>query len=270
MTSNPELTITMSPLNFHKLQDKHVLVVGGSSGIGKAVAEGTLASGAKVTISSSSQSKVDGAVSTFKSTYPNSQLAGVAIDLGKPDTLEADLETLFKSAVAANGTIHHVVYTAGDSLSLGGLDAITVDQMARASHMRMFVPLMLAKIAARYLPKERTSSLTITSGAVVDKPTTGWAVIAFLAGGLSTVVRALAVDLAPVRVNVVQPGFVDTPLWDDMDEATKQATVAAVEKKLLTGKFGLVEDVAEAYLWVLKDNNVTGTVAKTDAGFLLT
>ncbi|OIW30858.1 NAD(P)-binding protein [Coniochaeta ligniaria NRRL 30616] len=259
----------MSPLNFRKLQDKHVLVIGGSSGIGLAVSEGALASGANVTISSSSQSKIDNAVSTFKPTYPDRKIVGIAADLGKPGTLEADLDNLFKTAVAANGTIHHVVYTAADSLSLGGLDTVTVDLMAKAAHMRMYVPVMLAKVAARHLPKERHSSLTITSGSVVDKPAPGWAVVAYLAGGLVALARALAVDLAPVRVNVVQPGFVDTPLWN-MTEDAKKATIAAVEGKVLTRKFGEAEDVAEAYLWVMKDNNVTGTVAKTDGGFLLT
>ncbi|KAH8907800.1 NAD(P)-binding protein [Coniochaeta sp. PMI_546] len=259
----------MSPLNFRKLQDKHVLVIGGSSGIGLAVSEGALASGAKVTIASSSQSKIDGVVSTFKSNYSDSKIAGIAADLGKAESLETDLENLFKSAAAANGTINHVVFTAADSLALGGLDTVTVDTMTKAAHMRMYVPIMLAKVAARHLPKERQSSLTITSGCVTDKPTPGWAVIGFLAGGLVSVARALAVDLAPVRVNVVQPGYVDTPLWN-MTEDAKKATIAAIEGKLLTAKFGDVEDVAEAYLWMLKDNNVTGTVAKTDGGFLLT
>lgn len=259
----------MPPLNFRKLQDKHVLVIGGSSGIGLAVSEGALASGANVTISSSSQSKIDGVVSAFKSSYPDGKVSGIATDLSKPDSLEADLDNLFKSAVSANGTIHHVVFTAADALALGSLDAVTVDLMAKASHMRMFVPVMVAKVAARYLPKERQSSLTITSGAVVDKPSKNWTVVAFLATGLVGLTRALAVDMAPVRVNVVQPGFVQTPLWK-MDEETMKATVASIEPKLLTGKFGQVEDVAEAYLWLMKDNNVTGTVAKTDAGALLT
>lgn len=259
----------MSVLNFRKLQDKHVLVIGGSSGIGLAVSEGVLASGANITISSSSQAKVDGAVSKFKSSYSDRKIAGIAVDLGKADSLEADIDNLFKSAVAANGTVNHVVYTAADHLALGGLDIVTVEVLAKASHMRMIVPIMLAKVAARYLPKDRHSSLILTSGCVVEKPTPGWAVIGFLAGGLVSVARALAVDLAPVRVNVVQPGYVETPLWN-MDEDLKKATIATIEGKLLTGKFGNVEDVAEAYLWLLKDNNVTGTSAKTDAGFLLT
>ncbi|KAL1837571.1 hypothetical protein VTK73DRAFT_4657 [Phialemonium thermophilum] len=259
----------MSPLNFRKLQDKHVLVIGGTSGIGRAVSEGALAAGAKATVSSSSQARVDSAVSELRSVYPDGQITGVAVDLAQAATLEADLDRLFTSAAAANGTVNHVVFTAADSLSLGGLDSVTVELVSKAAHMRMVVPVVLAKVAARHLPRERQSSLTLTSGSVADKPAKGWAVIAYMGGGLVSLTRALAVDLAPVRVNVVQPGFVDTPLWK-MSEEEKRATIAAVEKKLLTAHFGEAADVAEAYLWLLKDNNATGTVAKTDAGFLLT
>jgi NAD(P)-dependent dehydrogenase (short-subunit alcohol dehydrogenase family) len=259
----------MSGLNFNKLQNKHILVIGGSSGIGLAVAEAALASGANVTISSSSQSKIDGVVSTLKPAYPDRKVVGLAVDLGKPDSVDADVDRLFRGAVAANGTVNHVVFTAADALSLAPLDSVTGDLLHKAAHMRMVVPVIVAKVAARYLPKERHSSLTLTSGAVVDKPGPGWPVIGFLAGGLVSVTRALAVDMKPVRVNVVQPGYVDTPLWN-MPEETKKAMFTAAEGKLLTGKVGPTEDVAEAYMWLLKDNNVTGTVAKTDGGFLLT
>jgi NAD(P)-dependent dehydrogenase (short-subunit alcohol dehydrogenase family) len=257
------------PLNFHKLQDKHVLVIGGSSGIGLAVAEGALASHARVTISSSSPSKIAAAVSSLQSSHPNHNVTGIPADLGNPSSLEPSLDSLFRSAVAANGTVHHVVFTAADSLSLGGLDAVTPDLIHMAAHMRMVVPVMLAKVAARHLPRDRHSSLTITSGCVADKPTAGWGVISFLAGGLVSLARALAVDLAPVRVNVVQCGYTDTPLWGT-EGKDREAMVAALEAKMLTGKFGQVEDVAEAYLWVMRDGNVTGTVAKTDGGVLLT
>lgn len=83
--------------------------------------------------------------------------------------------------------------------------------------------------------------------------------------------RGLAVDMAPVRVNVVRPGIVDTGLWDgimtDVDE--REAFKRGVGEKMLTGRVGTVEDVAEAYLWVMKDGNVTGSVAATDSGALL-
>lgn len=100
----------MAPSAYNKLQNKHVLILGGSSGIGYAVADGSLASGAKVTISSSSQTKVDAAVSRLKSDYPSQTdtIVGFPADLCNPTTVEDDLDVLFKKAESTHGTIHHV------------------------------------------------------------------------------------------------------------------------------------------------------------------
>jgi len=258
----------MAPNTYRKLQDKHVLVIGGSSGIGLAVAEGALSSGANVTLSSSSLAKVEAAVTSLATKYPHLTVRGIVSDLSKP-SVEGDLSTLFKAAESTT-TINHVVFTAADSLSLGGLDAVTVDGIHKAAHMRFVVPVLLAKVAARYLPPSRLSSLTITTGTVAQRPNKGWAVTSYFAGGLASLARALAVDLAPVRVNAVQPGFVDTGLWDYMGSEDKAVFVKALEEeRTLTGKFASVEDVAEAYLWLLKDGNATGTVAGTDSGSLI-
>ncbi len=118
-------------------------------------------------------------------------------------------------------------------------------------------------------PKENTSSLVFTSGSVASKPDPGWAILAFVAGGMVSLAKGLAVDLAPVRVNVVQPGYVDTGLWAPMGDQKRAEFQKMIEGKMPTGKFAQPEDVAEAYLWLLKDANVTGTVAATDAGQLL-
>ncbi|KAK0628257.1 hypothetical protein B0T17DRAFT_504953 [Bombardia bombarda] len=202
----------MSPTTYRKLQGAHVLVIGGSSGIGAGVSEAAAASGANVTISSSSQAKVDAAVARLAALYPSRTIRGIATDLSSPATVEADLDALFRSA-QGQGTINHVVYTAADALSLGSLDGVSVDMVHAASHMRMVVPIVVAKTAARYLPGSHTSSITLTSGTVAERPTKGWAVVAYFGGGLISLARALAVDLAPVRVNVVRPGYVDTGLW---------------------------------------------------------
>ncbi|KAK3996374.1 short chain dehydrogenase [Cladorrhinum sp. PSN332] len=257
----------MAPTTYRKLQDRHVLIIGGSSGIGYAVADGSLASGAKVTISSSSQNKISTAINQLKSEYPNQPLIqGLACDLSKPDTLEANLESLFATAQSTQGQISHVVFTAADSLTITNLGNITPAIIHQASQMRFVAPLIVAKIAGRYLSKTTSSSIVFTTGCVAEKPTPGWSLITFLAGGLSSLVKGLAVDLAPVRVNAVRPGYVDTPLWQ---EDQKAFMTDVLKEKSLTGKFGKVEDVAEAYLWLLKDENVTGTVAGTDGGVLL-
>jgi len=259
---------SMAPETYRKVQGKHVLILGGSSGIGLAVAEAAMADGAKVTISSSSQAKIDSAVASLSSSYPGSTVFGIPADLSKP-SVESDLDNLFQSARSAQGVINHVVYTASDGLSLGGLDSVTAEKMHNAIHFRMVVPILLAKTAARYLPKSNLSSLILTSGSLSDRPTKDSVVVSYFAGGLVSLTKALAVTLAPVRVNVVRPGIVDTGLWGFMSPEAKAAMVKGAEEKMLTRKVGVVEDVAEAYVWLLKDGNATGAVAGTDSGALL-
>lgn len=299
----------MAPNNnnnpFRKLQDKHVLIIGGSSGIGLAVAEGSLAAGANVTISSSRQAKVDAAVASLAASYPDRSVRGIVKDLslsnssssmsGDPDTdtdteteIEIKLDSLFRQAITPSSSsssssssqnknknnenenpINHVVYTAADPLSLGDLASVTADAIHKAAHMRMVVPILVAKVAARYLaPSSRESSLTLTTGSVAERPAKGWSVVSFFGGGLAALTRALAVDLAPLRVNAVRAGVVDTGLWGDMD-GKREGFLVAMAEKTLTGRVGQVEDVAEAYVWLMKDGNATGTVAGTDGGSLL-
>jgi len=83
-------------------------------------------------------------------------------------------------------------------------------------------------------------------------------------------VRGLAVDLKPVRVNLVSPGAVETELWDSLSKEAREGYFKGLGTKMLTGKIGMPEDVAECYLWLMKDKNVTGTVVQTDGGALLT
>jgi NAD(P)-dependent dehydrogenase (short-subunit alcohol dehydrogenase family) len=260
----PAQQLKMSILSFRKLQGKHVLIIGGTSGIGRAVAEGAAASGAVVTISSSRQSKVESTVKDLKAAYPISTIVGFACDLGNADTAEANLDVLFISASSAR-PVDHVVFTAADALSLGSLDTVTPVLITQASHMRFVVPVLVGKVAARYLPKSTSSSIILTGGSVAQKPDPGWAVVAYFAGGLVSLAQALALDLKPIRVNAVQPGYVDTGLWGEQRENMKEL----VEGKMPTGKFAAVEDVAEAYLWLMKDANTTGTVARTDSGCFL-
>ncbi|KAK5656392.1 hypothetical protein OQA88_4773 [Cercophora sp. LCS_1] len=254
---------------YHKLRSTHILILGGSSGIGLAVAEACLSSGAHVTISSSSLPKLTSAASHLQTLYPTQSINAIQTDLSDPSTLETNLTYLFETAQSTLGTTHHVVFTAADALSLGDLTTVSAEGIRQAAHMRMVVPLLVAKIATRYLPKTYESSIVLTSGCVAEKPVKGWAVVSYFAGGLVSLGRALAVELAPVRVNVVRPGYVDTGIWGERESEEREGAVRAVGEKVLTGRMGRVEDVAEAYLWVMKDGNVTGSVAGSDGGILL-
>ncbi|KAK3383468.1 short chain dehydrogenase [Lasiosphaeria ovina] len=257
----------MAPSTYRKLQDKHILFIGGSGGIGAAVAEASLEAGAHATITSSSQTRVDGVVASLAAAYPGSSVRGAVGDLSNPATIEDVLESIFQAAKAAQGgrPIDHVVFTAADALTLGPLDTTTPAAIAAAAHMRLVAPVVVAKVAARHLARSHRSSIVITTGSAAERPAKGWSVVAYFAGGLASLARALAVDLAPIRVNAVQPGPVDTALWG----AHRDAVVAQQEAKVLTGRVAKVEDVAEAYIWLLKDENATGSVAATDGGELL-
>ncbi|ORY67249.1 uncharacterized protein BCR38DRAFT_456069 [Pseudomassariella vexata] len=210
--------------------------MGGRTSIGRGVIEASIESGARITVSSSSQHSADSAVSEIKTLYPSADIAGLKCDLSKI-TVEEDLEALFNEA----GPVDHIVFTAADVLALG--------------------------VAVRHLPKSSESSLTLTMGSIADHPAPNWALVAFLATGLMGLTCNLALDLKPGRVNAVKPGFVNTGLWDaHMMQDEKLAMMEGIGKKMPVGKAGQVEDVAEAYLHVVKDKNCTGEIIKTRSG----
>lgn len=218
----------MAPSTFKKLQDRHVLVIGGTSGIGYGVAEGALADGARVTVASSTQARIDKAVATLKEEYgaESSHIQGLQVDLSSGD-IEATLESLFVAAVQGFGEkpVDHVVYTAANGLTIQGLADVTRESVLEGAQMRMFVPILLAKVAQRHLPKASTSSLTFKSGQASDLPPPGWSVVLFFTGGVETMTKGLAIDMAPVRVNTVLPGMVKTDLWKVLPESSATSSL---------------------------------------------
>ncbi|KAK8104031.1 uncharacterized protein PG998_011064 [Apiospora kogelbergensis] len=247
---------------YNKLAGKHVLCIGGTKGLGRGTAEASIEAGARVTIAGSSQRSADAAVAEIKALYPSAAIAGFGCDLSQ-DTVEADLEGLFDKA---GGDVDHVVFTAADALTISGLQDLTPDVIRRAGHMRQVVPMMVGKVAARRLPRSRESSLTLSTGGIADQPRAGWSLMAYVANGIVALTRNLALDLAPVRVNAVEPGFVDTELWKDLAPQAKADMMQAIADSVPTGAVGRVEDVAEAYVYLMKDRNATGEIVKTRSG----
>lgn len=249
---------------YQKLLGKHVLVFGGTSGIGLAVAEGSLASGAQVTVSSSNQSRVDAALKRLRAAFPNSTVAGHVCDLSKP-TVEEGIEALFSTV----GKVDHIVYTAGDALATAPISEITYEKIIAASQVRYTAALLAAKVGSRYLSPGPFSSITFTTGVVSQKPLPDWTMVAGYASGLHGMTRNLALDLKPIRVNLVSAGFLDTELWDTLDEEVKAKLYDSTAERMPTGRLGQPEDIAEAYLFLMKDPSVTGTVVNSNSGSLL-
>ena len=142
----------------------------------------------------------------------------------------------------------------------------TVKNIIQAGQVRFLAPLLLAKFLPDYLNSSFKSSYTITTGAVADKPIPNWGIVASYAGAAYSMVRNLALDLKPIRVNGVSPGAVDTELWNDHGPEVKAKILESMKSKMATQRVGRPEDVAETYLGLLKDWNVDGVIIKSDGG----
>ncbi|KAK7223002.1 hypothetical protein V2G26_011005 [Clonostachys chloroleuca] len=224
----------------NKLQGQRILILGGSSGIGFAVAQAVVEHGAVVYISSSKQTRLDDAVTRLQTFakevgLPSDNIFSKTCDLSNPETLESNITELLDFATV-NGKLNHVVLTAGDALNLPVLKDVTC-------------PTPPGKLRSR--------------------PDPNWSIISSLGGALEGAVRGFAMDLKPIRVNLIELGIVETEFLEHIPEQVRGPLLEKSAKANLLGKVGAPEDVAEAYLYCLKDSFVTGTTIVTDGGMLV-
>jgi NAD(P)-dependent dehydrogenase (short-subunit alcohol dehydrogenase family) len=250
-----------------KLAGKRILIIGGTSGLGFAVAQGSLEFGATIIISSSNATKIDNSISRLQTDYPSarSRISGYACDLGSRD-VETNIKALFEK-VAQDGKIDHIVFTAGENLQFVPLDDVSLEKVEKAPMVRTYAALLVAKIGRSYLNPGPFSSITLTTGTIGEKPIEGgWTMASIVGSAMHALTRQLALELRPVRVNAVSPGAVDTELWD---RGTAEVLRKQVEETMPTGRFAEPQDVAEAYLYLMRDANVTGSILSTNSGSLL-
>lgn len=260
----------MSPHFINKLQDKRVLVIGGSTGIGFAVAKAALEYGAHVIVSSSNQTKIDNAIKSLKDHIQAAGLAspkvlGKTCDLAHPDTLEDNVKNLLEFA-SADGKLDHVIFTAGDFYQLPRIDAVNIEDISRISMVRVTGAIFVAKHLPKYMNQTTASSFTVTASTTQWRPMKGWAVLNGAAGGIQPLTRGLAIDLKPVRVNCVTPGFVRTELFDGFPEEARDGMFAAMKADSVTETVGTPEDLAEAYLYLMRSSFATGSTVVVDGG----
>jgi NAD(P)-dependent dehydrogenase (short-subunit alcohol dehydrogenase family) len=257
----------------NRLQNARVLVFGGTSGIGFGVASMALSNGAIVTISGSTQPKVDAKVQELQSLYPSARVYGIPLDLSDIATLEARLEDLLKR-VTDDGEyrLDHIVHCAGDALKLPKIHEVTPENALQGFHVRWLAAVLIGKLLAtgKYMHASPSSSFTLTGGTNTAKPMAGWTVGASWGGASEGLTRGLAVDLKPIRVNLVAPGAIDTPLFQKfVDNVGREKEQEIKDSYTLLKTWGDVRDTAEAYGWFMRDHYVTGTIASSDGGRLL-
>ncbi|KAH0334532.1 short chain dehydrogenase, partial [Aureobasidium melanogenum] len=252
------------------LANARVLVLGGSSGIGFCVAEHALSLGAIVTISSSRQSKLDDALKRLKSSMPDvaDNAYGQVCDLSDVKSIRPNLETLLKT-ITSTQLLDHIIFTAGDGIKIRPVADLHLETIQKLGHVRFFGPMLLGGLAKDYMKSTKTSSITLTSGTNIKKPGKGWTTVAGYGAGTEGIARGLAVDLAPIRCNVVSPGAVHTEMFDDIPEDRLPAVLENFRKRSLTDSVGTPEELSEAYIYLMRCSFATGSLIEVNGGSLL-
>ncbi len=181
----------------------------------------------------------------------------VAADIGR----DADVAALF----AEIGQVEHVVVTAADATGVYGRSGDIAVGAARAA---LDTKLIGAWLVGRYAAGVVTGSITYTSGINAYRPNGTNTILAAANGGLASLAYGLAIELAPVRVNVVSPGWVDTPIWADLG-MDKEAAFAEMAQRLPARRVGSASDIAAALLSVMRNPFMTAAVLHVDGGHRL-
>jgi NAD(P)-dependent dehydrogenase (short-subunit alcohol dehydrogenase family) len=232
------------------MNKQRVVVFGGTSGIGYATAKAAAGQGADVVVVSSSPDRVSAAARTL-------DVAGEVVDLADPTAVDEFFTRL--------GDLDHLVYTAGEPLSLMPVATLDMDSARSFFGLRYFGALNAVRAAVPHL--RAAGSITLTTGTAADRPLPGWSVASSICGAIDSLTRALAVELAPIRVNAVKPGVTRSPLWGSGEAV--EALYDETAKALPLGRVGEVTDVAAAYLYLICQPFTTGTVITVDGGALL-
>jgi NAD(P)-dependent dehydrogenase (short-subunit alcohol dehydrogenase family) len=236
------------------LPGQRVVILGGTSGIGLETAKAAARCGAEVTVVSRQSASVDRAL---KELPPGT--GGRAADLTDP----AEAGRVFSDL----GDIDHLVFTAGEPLALMNLADLDVAKARESFALRYFGALWAAHAAAPHL--RPGGSITLTTGSAGRRPGPGWAVAASICGAVESLTRALAVELAPIRVNAVCPGVVRSPLWASMTPASREQLYRDTAASIPAGRVGEASDIAHAYLFCLTERFATGSILTVDGGTAL-
>lgn len=222
-----------------------IVVMGGTSGIGLATATRQAAAGAEVIVTGRDPER----------------LAAVKDKVAAAEQVDGTVESEVAAFFERVGTIDHLVLAfSPGAVGLGPLKGVELSQIRSAFEGKLFPYLFAIQRA------EVTGSVTLVSAASARAAFPGTVTFAAVNGAIDRVVSPLAVELAPVRVNAVAPGGVDTDWWSFLPDEQRQAQFAAAAETLPVKRIGRAEDIADAIGYLIGASYVTGKVLTVDGG----
>jgi NAD(P)-dependent dehydrogenase (short-subunit alcohol dehydrogenase family) len=232
------------------LNNQTVVVIGGTSGMGHSIAKLAIELGASVIIASRSMDKVTTTSRTLG-------CAGRPVDTSD----ESSVHDFFNSI----GPLDHLVIP-GSSVRTGTLRDAPLADGEFTFRSKFFGPYL----CARYAQMRPTGSITLFSGILSRRPGHNDAVLAGVNAAVEAMGRALARDLAPVRVNTVSPGMTrGTGAYLSMPDAARESMYSSIAARLPVGRVGTGEDIAPATLMLMTNGFITGVTLDVDGGGVL-
>lgn len=226
-----------------------VVIVGGTQGLGRVLAEKFAAAGSNVVISGREARRAQAVAAEI-----SPLVHGAALDLAAPDTIASALDGI--------GNVDHVVLAAIER------DANSVKEYNVAGAIRLATLKLVGytEVVHQLHPAMHgSSSVLLFGGLAKDRPYPGSTTVTTVNGAVTTMIRTLAIELAPVRFNAIHPGIVgDSPAWAD-----KQDALAAVVKRTPTGRLVTMEQVADAALFLLRNGAINGVNLNVDGGWVM-
>lgn len=234
--------------------NKHrVVIVGGTSGIGLATAQAFINEAAQVIIASRSLKNLEKAKQEL-----NGDVEAYELDFREEEKVAEFFERV--------GRFDHLIITAGEGI-MGDIRDLPIREAHSAFDSKFWGQYIIVKAAIPYLNEK--SSITLTSGIYATRPPKGASLFAAVNSAIEGLMRGLTLDLAPIRINVVSPGLVETPMYAGLSEEERTNLFSSVAKQLPVGHIAQPEDIAETYVFLAKNGFTTGSVVIIDGGALL-
>jgi NAD(P)-dependent dehydrogenase (short-subunit alcohol dehydrogenase family) len=234
---------------------KHVVIVGGSSGIGRATAEAVLRLGGRVTIIARDATRLEAAAAALRSLGP--------VDLASLDMTD-DVRVASWFASLSLGSVDHLVVTAS-SAAHGAFAEIAVDRVREVFASKFFGPYVVARACLPALAEG--GSITFFSGVLSRRPGLNCSALGAVNSAIEGLTRALALELGPrLRVNCCSPGMVRSEAYEHVPIERREAMYEATGESLPVGRVGLTYEIADAALFLMSNTYLTGQVLDIDGG----